>query len=247
MEIERLERRLGLKFRERKLLEQALVHPSFANENPGQVDNQRLEFLGDAVIGFIISAHLYRDLPDSPEGMLTNLRSKLVRKEALAQLAQSLQLGQFILLGRGKISEEGRSNPAILADALEALVGAIFLDQGLEAAEGFLMPLMERLMVASKSSGLEKDPKTTLQELSQERWQLTPRYRIIAEEGPDHAKEFTVEVVIGTRVAGRGIGPSRREAEMAAALEVLRGDLKSLERELQKDGGTQLSSVRSRR
>ena len=102
-------------------------------------------------------------------------------------------------------------------------------------------------MVASKSSGLEKDPKTTLQELSQERWQLTPRYRIIAEEGPDHAKEFTVEVVIGTRAAGRGIGPSRREAEMVAALEVLRGDLKSLEKELQKDGGTQLSSVGSRR
>lgn len=235
MEVERLEQQLGLEFSDRRLFQRALVHPSYANENPGHVDNQRLEFLGDAVIGLIVSAYLYRTLPNSPEGTLTNLRSKLVRKEALAQIAQSLQLGQFISLGRGKISEEGRSNPAILADALEALVGAIFLDRGLDAVEDFLMPLAENLLLTATSSGLDKDPKTTLQELCQERWQLTPRYRIIAEEGPDHAKEFTVDVVIGAKTAGRGIGSNRQEAEMAAAQEALRGDFELLEEELQEN------------
>jgi ribonuclease-3 len=235
MELERLERQLGLEFGNRKLLQQALIHPSFSGENPEQVDNQRLEFLGDAVIGLIVSAHLYRAHPTFPEGTLTNLRSKIVRKEALAQIARSLQLGQFLSLGRGKISEEGPSNPAILADAMEALVGAIFLDRGLDVVEEFLMPLVENLQLTSRSSGLDKDPKTTLQELCQERWQLTPQYRTVAEEGPDHAKEFTVEVVIGAKTAGRGIGPNRQEAEMAAALEALQGDFGLLEDKLRKD------------
>ena len=143
-EIERLEDSLGVAFRDRALLRQALVHPSFANEYPECSDNQRLEFLGDAVIGFIVSEHLYLVFPDSPEGVLTNLRAKLVRKEALAELAEALDLGRFMLLGHGMMAEEGRSNPGVLADGLEAIAGAVLLDQGLDAAKRLLLPWIRR-------------------------------------------------------------------------------------------------------
>lgn len=222
--VEELEGRLGFSFHNRLLLVQALTHRSYLNENPEapQSDNERLEFLGDAFLDFVAARYLYERYPELREGELTMLRAALVRSTTLARFARELDLGRYLLLGRGEAASGGRERLPLLCAAFEALVGAILLDQGLEVAEAFVLRFMEPAVTRMAANQLDKDAKSELQELSQGRWQLTPVYRTVAERGPDHAKEFTVEVLIGNRVFGRGTGRNKQSAAQQAAREALK-------------------------
>lgn len=220
---ESLEERTGLEFRDRQLAMRALTHRSFANEHPGKwEDNERLEFLGDAVLDFVSGAWVYRRFPDAPEGRLTRLRSALVRTEMLAEFARRLDLGSLLRLGRGEEETGGRERPANLCGAFEALVGALYLDQGVEAVRRYLEPLLEEAVVRILGEQGEIDAKSLLQEWAQAERSLTPRYATAEERGPDHEREFTVEVYIGDELWGAGVGPSKQAAAQAAALEALR-------------------------
>jgi len=210
---------IGIAFKDKSLLQRALTHPSYVNENPDFPlgDNQRLEFLGDAALDFIAGEYLYRCFPEMEEGELTPLRAALVKKETLARFASQLSLGRYLLLGRGEEESGGREKPSNLCDAFEALVGALYLDQGLEVAKEFVKNFIKPEVERMREEGMKKDAKSLLQEWSQAQWRLTPTYRTVAEKGPDHAKEFTVEVLIGEEVYGRGVGHSKQAAEQEAA------------------------------
>ncbi len=214
-----LEKTLGITFTDKSLLQRALTHRSYLNENPEYPlsDNERLEFLGDAVLDFLTAKYLYNRFPEMAEGQLTSLRAALVKRETLAQFAVTLNLGQYLLLSRGEEEGGGRQREATLCAAFEALTGAILLDQGLQAAEDLTLKCIEPEIRRILEEELYKDAKSTLQELAQGRLQLTPIYRIVGERGPDHAKEFTVEVLIGEQVYGHGTGPSKQAAEQEAA------------------------------
>lgn len=222
--IEELEEKLGFSFRNRTLLIEALTHRSYLNENPEacQSDNERLEFLGDALLDFVAARYLYDRFPQMREGELTTLRAALVRSTTLARFARRLDLGRYLLLGRGEAASGGRERSPLLCAAFEALVGAILLDQGLAVSETFLLHFLEPAVDLITANHLDKDAKSELQELSQGRWRLTPVYRTVAERGPDHAKEFTIEVLIGSRVYGRGTGRNKQAAAQQAAREALR-------------------------
>lgn len=217
-----LERNLGWSFRNRALLLEALTHRSYLNEHPeeGIRDNERLEFLGDAVLQLVVSADLFRRFPDWPEGRLTELRTALIRGERLAAWAQALELGRWLRLGKGE-AEGQRIRPSVLADAFEALLGALYLDGGLPAVEA----LMGRLLPDAVDRALRDlawhDPKGRLQHWSQTVRGLTPTYRVVAVEGPPHAARFTVQVLIGDEVVGEGQGSSKREATREAARNAL--------------------------
>ncbi len=223
-EILQAESQLELQFNDKALLQRALTHRSYLNENPDYPleDNERLEFLGDAILDFITAEYLYHKFPEITEGRLTNLRSALVRTESLSGYANTIDLGEYLFLGRGEEDSGGRKRPAILCDAFEALIGAIYLDQGLEPARLFIGRFIEPALYAVLSSDAEKDAKSRLQEIAQSKYQLTPTYRTVKEEGPDHAKEFTVEVVIGTKPYGAGRGLSKQNAAQAAAQAALK-------------------------
>ena len=214
-----IEERLGVVFSDKSLLHRALVHRSYHNEHPGfpLENNERLEFLGDAVLGFVTGEYLYHRFPEMAEGQLTNLRSALVRRDALAQLARELDLGRFLLMGAGEISTGGRERPATLCATFEALIGAIYLDQGLDAVLRFLSPLMGPVAARVVQNQSDRDWKSRLQELSQGLMRHTPRYTTIAEIGPDHAREFTVEVTIGGESYGVGTGTNKQQAAQGAA------------------------------
>jgi len=218
-----LEGALGICFRDKTRLRQAFTHRSYLHENPsnGLLSNERLEFLGDAVLGFIVARLLYERYPDMAEGSLTGLRSALVKSETLADLAARLSLGEYLYLSRGEEASGGRARQTNLARAFEALVGAIFLDQGLRVTRGFLRRLLEPEMQRVVKSRLEKDYKSRLQELVQGDFQYTPVYGTVQVVGPDHAREFTVQVEVLGRVVGRGTGRSKQAAEQAAAKEAL--------------------------
>ncbi|HIC88954.1 MAG TPA: ribonuclease III [Anaerolineae bacterium] len=222
--VDEFERQTGIVFRDKSLLQRALTHRSFFNESPDIAlsDNERLEFLGDAVLDFLTAEYLYNRFPEMREGPLTNMRAALVRREALARFAQELDLGSFLLLGHGEAETGGRQRQAILAAAFEALVGALYLDQGLQAVESLIKPLMEPHLDEVRRKALAKDAKSRLQEWSQAELGRTPRYHTINEEGPDHAKEFTVEVRIGDVAYGQGHGRSKQAAAQAAAEAALR-------------------------
>ena len=223
VELASLQDRLGIAFRDLSLLEQALVHRSYLNENPDftRPSNERLEFLGDSLLSFVIAEKLYKDFPDLSEGGMTRLRAALVRKETLAHLASSLGLGDYLYLGRGEEASGGRTKQSILAGAFESLVGAILVDQGFAAASDFVLRLFDGEIGRAIEERLNADYKSQLQEIVQARHRIPPVYRTIREEGPDHAKEFTVEVVVGRAVIGRGHGKSKRMAEMEAARDAL--------------------------
>lgn len=216
------EKSLGFEFHDQGLLRQALVHRSYLNEKPefAAQDNQRLEYLGDALLDFIVGDHLYRQFPHLREGKLTSLRSALVKTESLAELARRLDLGNHIYLGRGEEENGGRAKPSLLAAALEALLGAIYLDQGLDQVRTFLLSLLAPQLGEILAKG-SKDYKSRLQERAQASFGQIPVYRAIAQSGPDHAKEFTVEVILGDRVLGRGRGRSKQAAEQDAARQAL--------------------------
>ncbi len=216
---------LSVTFQDDSLLQQALVHRSYLNENPALnlTSNERLEFLGDAVLGFVVADELYSHFPDFSEGELTNLRSSLVRGDMLSEIALSLHLGDYLLLGRGEEESGGRTRPRNLSCALEAVIGAVFLDQGLEAAQSFIMKMLGSKLERAAEGKSKADYKSRLQHIIQLERKITPVYRTIDESGPDHAKVFTVEVLAGDSVLGRGTGHNKRAAEMEAARQALEG------------------------
>lgn len=215
--------RLGLNFRDPLLLTRALTHRSYLNEHPESIeDNERLEFLGDAVLDFLVGAWLYNRFPEMPEGNLTRLRSALVRTENLAQFAKTIDLGRVILLGHGEDESGGRERPALLCGAFEALIGAIFLDRGIQKVQVFIAPMLEEAASKILNTNKDKDPKSALQEWAQAQGLGTPSYRTVAAYGPDHAKTFEIEVYIADKPYGRGVGQSKQAAAKAAAEFALR-------------------------
>jgi len=210
-------------FKDPSLLRQALVHTSYLNENPG-IDvgsNERLEFLGDAALGVVVAQELYKEYPEVDEGRLTELRAHLVRRDTLARAAARIDLGEYLQLGRGEDAAGGRRRPTNLARAYEALVGAIFLDGGLARVRAFVKRTLREELKGLRAGGMPHDPKSRLQEVIQSRWQTTPTYKLMKTEGPDHARRFTVQVMIGGRSLGTGEGRSKQMAEKEAAQHAL--------------------------
>lgn len=218
-----LEETLGIKFKKPSLLKEALTHRSYLNEHPQWEvpDNERLEFLGDAVVELAVTESLFEHFPEDDEGRLTAIRAALVNYQMLARVAEDLRLGDFLYLSKGEEKERGRAREVILANAFEAVVGAVYLDRGYEAARKVVnecvMPRLEEVMAKK----LYKDPKSALQERFQEVKKVTPAYRVLAEFGPDHAKRFVVGVYVGGEKLAEGEGASKQEAEAAAAARAL--------------------------
>lgn len=215
----KLQKTLGIKFKDRSLLEQALIHSSYINENPGFAldSNERLEFFGDAILGFIIAEELHQRFPNLDEGEMTKLRSSVVCRDALARTARAIKLGDYLYLGRGEEASGGRRKPANLASALEAIIAAIFLDRGLASARDFVL----RTTGQKLNKRAEVDYKSRLQELLQARQQPKPTYKVVAVAGPDHDRTFTVEVRVGDNILSRGSGKSKKAAETEAARSAL--------------------------
>jgi len=214
-----LQQTLGISFNDPSRLEQALVHSSYINENPGfaPASNERLEFLGDAVLSLVVAEKLYQDPPYSTEGEMTRLRAALVRRDTLARMARAIKLGDYLYLGKGEEASGGRRKPANLAGALEAMIAAIFLDQGSITTREVILRLFNEELQKVASQGGGVDYKSQLQELIQAREQQTPAYQLVEAMGPDHDRRFTVEVRAGDTVLGRGSGKSKKMAETEAA------------------------------
>ncbi len=223
MDLDQFQDFIGARFNNRDLLQQALTHRSYLNEHfdSDVRDNERLEFLGDAVLDFIAADMLYLRFPELPEGDLTRLRSALVRTEALAEFAGQCHIGEVLRVGKGEENTGGRARRNNLCRAFEAVIGALYLDQGTEAVKTFILPRMLELLERVKTEALEKDARSRLQEFSQSAFNVTPTYRKVSAMGPDHDKEFLVEVVIGENVVGQGTGKSKRSASQAAATDAL--------------------------
>jgi ribonuclease-3 len=216
-----MQHRISHWFKDRELLERALTHKSFANENRGPAHNERLEFLGDAVLGLVISEYLMKNCPDSNEGDLSRLRAAVVSEPALASIAREIGLGSYLLLGRGEEQTGGRDKDSLLANCLEALIASIYLDAGNAAVEAFVIRFFDETIKKTCTYRGTLDYKTELQELCQERLKQLPEYRIVSETGPDHQKQFTVELSAKGEVYGHGTGKSKKEAEQKAAKEAL--------------------------
>jgi ribonuclease-3 len=214
-----LQQTIGIIFRDVSLLQQAFIHSSYINENPNLrlLDNERLEFLGDALLSFIVAEKLYHEFPDSGEGELTEIRISFVRQETLAQLASEFKLGDYLYLGKGEEATGGRERQTNLADAFESLVGAVFLDQGLDAVRDFVLSRLGSHLERVRAEGIGRNYKALLQEFTQAKFKQLPTYRVVEALGPDHDKGFNVEVMLGDRVLGAGSGNSKRAAEMEAA------------------------------
>lgn len=222
MTLETLQKNIGVTFTDQTLLKQAFVHRSYLNESKEFPEsNERLEFLGDAVLSFITSQYLYRTYPQYPEGTLTNVRSTLVKTTSLAITGAELHLGELLLLSRGEESSGGRTNQSLLADCFEALLGSIFLDQGIEVSKQFV----EKVLLVKTDAIIKNksyvDYKSLLQELVQEETKISPTYKVVKSEGPDHDKTFWVEVMMGETALGQGHGKSKQEAEQDAATKAL--------------------------
>ena len=217
-----LEERLGYSFRNRALLETALTHSSYANENraSGIVCNERLEFLGDSVLGVTVADFLYRHFPDMPEGRMTRLRAELVCEQSLHRVALELHLGDYLRLGKGEEHNGGRKRASILSDAVEAVIAAMYLDAGMETAAGFIHRCLLDDVRAIETPTFT-DYKTSLQELVQRHSGQVLSYELVGEQGPDHAKTFRVQVCLNGDPIGRGTGRTKKEAEQAAAANAL--------------------------
>jgi len=219
-----LEKKLGLKFKNKKLLIQGFVHRSYLNENQdlGLDNNERLEFLGDAVLELIVTEYLYQKYPKKSEGELTNWRAALVNAKMLAKTAKEVGLDDFLLLSRGETKELGKARQYILANTFEALIGATYLDSGYKNCEKFIKKYLLVKLPHIIEAGLFKDAKSRFQEEAQERVEITPVYRVLEEKGPDHVKHFTIGVFLGKELINKGEGFSKQEAEEKAAEEALR-------------------------
>lgn len=205
-------------FKNKKLFEHAFIHRSYLNETKERLEsNERLEFLGDSILSFIMSEYLYTTYPDFNEGILTNLRSLLVNTKTLALAAKELDLGKYLKLSKGEEESKGRENETLLANSFEAIIGALYMDQGIGAVRKFLEKTLFPLAQGYVKSQQFKDPKSILQETVQATKKRSPLYRVLTEEGPPHAKIFTMGVFVGDELMGQGIGKSKQEAEEAAA------------------------------
>ena len=211
-----LEERLGYQFKDHSLLENALTHSSYANEHrdAGMSSNERLEFLGDSVLGMVVADHLFREHPQMPEGELTRTRAALVCEESLVEVARALELGKYLRLGRGEDAGGGRERPSILADATEAVLAAVYLDGGIAPARRAIRAL---ILGNEEELSASRDYKTALQELVQRESGRKLVYRLVGEEGPDHAKRFSVEVELNGETVGAGEGRTKKAAEQSAA------------------------------
>lgn len=219
---EHLAARLGLEFNDPLLLHRSLTHRSYLNEHPEALeDNERLEFLGDAVLDFVVGAWLYHHYPEMPEGDLTRMRSALVHTEQLADFARQINLGNAMRLGRGESQAGGRERSALLCDTFEAFIGAIYLDGGIEKVEKFLFPFLETAAEDILINRKNEDPKSLLQEWAQSQGFYAPQYVTRSEQGPDHSKQFEVAVIIGGEVYAEGVGPSKQAAAKNAARKAL--------------------------
>lgn len=210
------------KFNNQDLFQQAFIHRSYLNESKKPVEsNERLEFLGDSILSFVVSEHLYKTYPHFDEGILTNLRSLVVNTKSLAKTAKKLDFGKHLLLSRGEEDSGGRNNDSILANTFEAVIGSLFLDQGTEEVKSFLHKVLIPDIEEFVKKKVFKDPKSLLQEYVQAKKQNSPLYKVLHEEGPAHAKRFTIGVFVGNQLMGEGTGKSKQEAEEKAAEQAL--------------------------
>jgi ribonuclease-3 len=210
---------LGISFHQESLLEQAFVHLSYLNENPGfaRPSNERLEFLGDAILNFIVTERLYEEFRQLSEGELTEIRAALVCRDTLAELASSLKLGGWLLLGRGEEANGGRAKESNLANVMEALIGALYLDQGIAKARRFILRQLKPELEKIKAGKITPNYKALVQELIQGQKKPTPVYRLVEATGPDHRKQFTAEILVEGEALGKGVGKSKKVAESQAA------------------------------
>lgn len=222
MSFDDLQKTINVQFKDKSLLKAAFIHRSYLNEERSTKEsNERLEFLGDSILSFLTSDYLYKTYPTYPEGTLTNIRSSLVKTKSLADIAIKLGLGDILFLSRGEEDSGGRNNTSLLADTFEALLGAIYLDQGIEAARRYLSAVLFPLAAGIVEKKSYIDYKSLLQEIIQEQTKISPTYRVVKSEGPDHAKMFWIEAMMGDVVMGQGMGKSKQEAEQAAAVDAL--------------------------
>ncbi len=226
MRLSSLEKNIGIKFNNKDLLQQSMVHRSYLNENPDfpLSDNERLEFLGDAVLEMVVTEYLYQNYPN-PEGELTNWRASLVNARMLANVADKLKINSHLLLSRGEAKDTGRARQYILANALEALIGSIYLDQGYEKSKQFIEKEILKELPTILKEKLYQDPKSRFQEKAQDKFGITPIYEVIKEWGPDHAKEFIVGVYLGKKIIAKGQGASKQEAQEKAAEAALKKEI----------------------
>ena len=222
-DLEKFQDITGVNFKNLSLLEQALVHSSYINENPGYTSghNEKLEFLGDAVLGFYVAEKLYKDYPDASEGEMTRLRAALVSRTTLARVAKGIRLGDYLYLGKGEESSGGRQKKVNLAGAMEAVIAAVYLDRGEDVTRDFIMRILDTELKRIDRKDVIIDYKSRLQETIQSRYQKAPEYRVLYEEGPDHDKTFTVNVMINGTVLGEGTGKNKKAAEAEAARNAL--------------------------
>ncbi len=216
--VDDLQKKLNITFKDPKLLKTALTHRSYLNEeHTAKVSNERLEFLGDSVLSILVSTELYNKFKSYPEGKLTSLRSLLVKTKTLSELAKTLNLGDFLLISKGEEKSGGRNNPSLLADTFEAVLGAIYLDQGIEIAKEFLKKNLFPLITDVSENSEIQDYKSTLQETTQDKAKVSPTYQVLGESGPDHDKTFTVGVFLEGKLLAKDEGRSKQDAEQNAA------------------------------
>lgn len=217
-------KKLSLKFNNPNLLNEAFTHKSYVNEvdDPNVKSNERLEFLGDAVLELVITKHIFQDFPDCEEGELTSMRSALVRGKNLSKVAKNLELGQYLILSKGEFNSKGQNKGYILANLVEAVIGAIYLDQGMAKAAEFILKNIYALLPEILKQNAHIDSKTKFQEVSQEKLSLTPEYKLIKEFGPDHSKKFTMGAFLGDELISEGTDSSKQKAEQIAALNGLK-------------------------
>ena len=228
-----LEAKLGVKFKDKALLEKAFTHRSYLNEHRenGLENNERLEFLGDAVLELIISSDLYKNYPEKPEGELTNIRAAVVRTESLAEESRKLGFGEYLKMSKGEEDSGGKDKDYLLANTFEAVLGAIYLDQGFDVCVSYLSRTLLHKVSNIIENNLFIDPKTQAQELIQAQFKVTPLYEVVKEDGPDHDKTFTVALIVNQKELGRGTGSSKQKAEEEAAkiaIETINNKEKSL-------------------
>ena len=225
-QIDRLQKIIRVKFKNKSLLQRAVTHRSYVNESGRNIrDNERLEYLGDSVLGLVVNEFLFRQFEDYREGKLAKIKSAVVSEATLAKVARNINLGEYILMGKGEDHSGGRERPSILANTLEAIIGAIYLDSGLKVSRKFVLSLIREEIDSVNNLTYLRDPKTALQEYVQKKYKERPVYQVIEERGPDHRKEFTVRLMVNGREIVTGEGPSKRKAEMNAA----RASLKKIE------------------
>jgi len=218
----KVEKKLGIEFKNKNLLKQAFCHRSYLNENPkiSLNNNERLEFLGDAILELIVTEYLYKNYKEQ-EGKLTNWRASLVNSNTLSKLAQELDFNDYILLSKGETKDTGKARQSILANAYEAFLGALYLDQGFDVVKDFIEKYLIKKLPYIIENGLAQDAKSFFQEMSQKKVKITPEYKILEEHGPDHSKDFMVGVFLGNELIANGSGSSKQEAEEQAAKNAL--------------------------